>query len=62
MPTPRELTDGITTAYNAHRLSRLEEFFRPDFVLITPDGRAEWSRADGGVPSCVPAGLPGCEG
>ena len=37
MPTPRELTDTITTAYNAHQLSRLVEFFRPDIVVITPD-------------------------
>jgi hypothetical protein len=37
MPTPRELTDAITTAYNAHQLSRLVQFFRPDIVLITPD-------------------------
>jgi hypothetical protein len=37
MPTPRELTDAITTAYNAHQLPKLTEFFRPDIVLITPD-------------------------
>jgi uncharacterized protein (TIGR02246 family) len=37
MPTPRELTDAITTAYNAHQLSRLAEFFRPDIVLVAPD-------------------------
>jgi ketosteroid isomerase-like protein len=37
MPTPRELTDAITTAYNAHQLFRLAEFFRPDIVLVVPD-------------------------
>jgi uncharacterized protein (TIGR02246 family) len=37
MPTPRELTDAITTAYNAHQTSRLAEFFRPDIVLVAPD-------------------------
>ena len=37
MPTPRELTDAITTAYNAHQLSKLTEFFRPDIVLVAPD-------------------------
>jgi hypothetical protein len=37
MATPRELTDAITAAYNAHQLSTVVGFFRPDIVLITPD-------------------------
>jgi hypothetical protein len=37
MPTPRELTDAITTAYNAHQLPQVAKFFRPDIVLISPD-------------------------
>jgi uncharacterized protein (TIGR02246 family) len=37
MSTPRELTDAITATYNAHQLSKLAEFFRPDIVLVAPD-------------------------
>jgi hypothetical protein len=37
MPTPRELTDAINAAYNAHQLPQLVEYFRPDIVLIAPD-------------------------
>ena len=37
MATPRELTDAITTAYNAHQLPQVAKFFRPDIALISPD-------------------------
>ena len=37
MAVPRELTNAITTAYNAHELSKVVQFFKPDIVLITPD-------------------------
>ena len=40
MATPRELTNAITTAYNAHELSKVVQFFKPDIVLMTPDAGA----------------------
>ena len=36
-PTPREQADTGFAAFNAHDVSALAAFYRPDVVLVTPD-------------------------